>query len=73
MSIKHIGIVKNGVEMPPNEETRKWIGGEEIYLLSEKDGVIELKISVLIDKEFTKSFNEVFPKALEVVKDIAES
>ncbi|HMQ67827.1 MAG TPA: SRPBCC domain-containing protein [Ignavibacteria bacterium] len=73
MSIKHIGMVKNGIEMPPDEESKKWSGSEEIYKLAEKDGVTELNVDVDVDSEFAGFFDKTFPKALDKIKELSES
>lgn len=72
MSIKHIGIVKKGIEMPPDEESQKWAGSEEIYTLTEKDGKTELKVNVDVDEGYLEFFDNAFPKALAIVKELSE-
>ncbi|HLF52706.1 SRPBCC domain-containing protein [Flavobacterium sp.] len=73
MSFKHLGEVKDGQELPINEETKKWTGAMENYLLEEKEGTTSLKVEMDAADEFTDFFNEKFPKALENVKMLAES
>lgn len=73
MSFRHIGEVKDGVEQPLNEKTKAWSGGTENYTLKESDGKTELLIELDIVDEFMEYFKATFPKALEKIKEIAES
>lgn len=69
MIFKHLGELKNGVEEPNND----WENALESYFLSEKEGVTELKVELNSVGEFEQYFNDTFPKALQVVKNIAEN
>jgi len=72
MSFKHLGVVKKGKEEPVDEETKKWSGAEENYLLQENDGETELKVDMDTTDDFLQYFNDTFPKALEKVKTLSE-
>lgn len=48
-------------------------GFYEKYLLSEKDGITTLTISVDVDAEYEDHMNEGFTKGLEEVKRMAEN
>jgi len=67
MIFKHMGEVKDGIET-----TSDWAGSKESYLLSETNGVTELNVELDSTDEFQDYFNETFPKALELVKQISE-
>ncbi len=73
MSIKHLGIVKNGVEdLSPNV----WTGAMENYTLKEINGTTELLVhmdSAKISKQMLDYFNSVWPEALDCLKQLAES
>lgn len=73
MSFKHLGEVKDGQEVPLNEETKKWTGAMENYLLEENEGTTSLKVQMDAAEEYNDYFKEKFPKALENVKQLAES
>jgi uncharacterized protein YndB with AHSA1/START domain len=73
MSFKHLGTVMGGVEQPEIEGTKQWSGAMENYFLKEKDGVTELNLTMDITDEHEQYFRDTFPKALEIVKKIAES
>lgn len=72
ISFKHLGIVKNNVEQPADEETKKWSGATETYSLKETKGTTTLLVEMDSNDEFKDYFNKTFPKALESVKIIAE-
>ena len=67
MIFEHRGELKNG-----QEESKEWAGATEQYYLSEKDGTTELMVKMDVNDEFRSYFEETFPKALAVVKEIAE-
>lgn len=72
MSFKHLGVIKDGIEQPQDEETKKWSGSMENYTLKEKSGTTELSVELDIVETHKDYFNDVFPKALQLVKKIAE-
>ena len=69
MTFKHLGEVKKGVEEP-----KEWGDAEESYHLNEKNGVTELEVKLKMEtsSEFEQYFNDTFPKALGIVKQISE-
>lgn len=73
MSIKHLGEIKDGKEMPPDEKTQQWSGAHENYRLTEKNGITELQVELDAVPEFAGFFNEAFPKAFKIVKKLAEA
>ena len=68
MTFKHMGEIKDGVETISD-----WAGSKEDYMLSEDKGVTELNVTLDSTDEFKKYFEEVFPKALDLVKQISEN
>ena len=46
MIFEHIGNIENLIEIPLNDETKKWSGCEERYTLTEENGITTLTISV---------------------------
>ena len=68
MSFKHLGELKNGIETAV-----EWAGAMENYFLNESGGVTELKMEMDMKEEFEKYFSEIFPKAIEIVKEISEA
>ena len=72
MSIEHLGIVKDGVEDTESEEAKKWAPAYENYTFSEKDGGTILSVDMDIDEKHKSMFEEMWPKALEKLKELAE-
>jgi uncharacterized protein YndB with AHSA1/START domain len=73
MQFRHQGEIRNGQELPPNDASSNWYGAMEIYNLADKGGETELTVEVDITEEHQEYFNQVFPKALDKVKELAES
>jgi uncharacterized protein YndB with AHSA1/START domain len=73
MSIKHLGEVRNGVEDVESEAVKKWAGALENYTLKTVDRKTELTIDMDIDESHKEMFAEMWPKALQKVKELAES
>jgi len=73
ISIQHLGMVTNGVEDFDSPETKKWSGALENYTVVETDGITELRIELDTVTEYESYFQETWPKALQIVKELAES
>ena len=72
MSIKHLGIVKDGVEDTDSEEVKKWVGAMENYTLRDLNGKTELIIDMDITEDHKDYFQTTWPKALQKVKEMSE-
>lgn len=75
MSIRHLGIVKNGVEDTESEEAKQWANASENYRLQETDGKTKVDITLSgaqIPKEFEDFFVNAWPEALEKLKELSE-
>lgn len=69
MVFKHQGEIKNGVD-----EKKDWGEVRESYKLEESNGVTELNVELdSMGGEFEGYFKETFPKALAILKRIAEA
>lgn len=76
MSIRHLGIVKNGVEDYDSEESKKWGNSFENYTLKFVNGGTELVVDMSSDsipEEYKDYFAQTWPKALNKLKELAES
>jgi hypothetical protein len=73
MSIKHLGIVKNGVEDMDSEQTKQWAGARENYTLNEAGGITTLTVEMDITDEYKDYFMNTWPKALAQVKLLSEN
>lgn len=54
------------------ERENEWTGGEESYVLAEKDGLTTLTVAFDVPPELEEEFRANYPKALERVKELAE-
>ncbi|WP_069659037.1 ATPase [Arcticibacter eurypsychrophilus] len=73
MSIKHLGSVKNGVEDLNNPDNETWVGALENYTLNTENERTELLIDMDITDDFKEYMQLTWPKALDKVKELAES
>jgi len=72
MSIKHTGLIKDGIEDVDSEESREWIGTFENYTLKTVNGKTELIVDMDIADEYKEYFQTTWPKALHNIKELAE-
>lgn len=73
MSFKHMGEVKNNEEQPIDEKTRNWSGAMENYTLTENEGITTVSVAIDVTAEYEAYFTATFPKALDLVKVLAET
>jgi uncharacterized protein YndB with AHSA1/START domain len=73
MSFEHLGEVKDGVEDRDSEKVKEWAGATENYTLKETGGVTTLDIDMDMADEYKDMFTQMWPKALEKVKALAEN
>jgi DNA repair exonuclease SbcCD nuclease subunit len=67
VSIEHIGEVENG-----KEKVTEWSGALENYTFKEIEGKTKILVDVDINEEFKELFQDMWPKALQKLKEIAE-
>ena len=72
ISIKHLCIIKDGVEDTESPESKSWAAAFENYTFQERDGATELKVDADVPPEFKDYMNSAWPKALARVKGICE-
>lgn len=72
MSIEHLGEIYDGKEDTESERVKSWAGAQENYTLRAVNGETELLVDMDMTPEFEKMFTDIWPKALEKVKEIAE-
>lgn len=69
VSIKHLGMIENGVENP-------WESGAEVYenyTFTDKDGGTEVVVDLInVPEEYKSYFEETWPQALDKLKEIVE-
>ena len=72
LSIEHIGIVQDGKEDTSSKEAKEWAGTLENYTFKEIDGTTEVLVDIDIEDEYKEMFQEMWPKALQKLKELAE-
>lgn len=72
MSFRHLGMVKDGKELPNDDESKAWSGSMENYTLKEINGITTLIVNLDTVESHSDYFNQAFPQALQKVKEIAE-
>ncbi len=70
ISIKHLGELSNGEKTPwPIVEGQE---GYENYTFKDIDGGTEVVVELMVPAEWKDMFNDMWPKALAVLKEVAE-
>jgi uncharacterized protein YndB with AHSA1/START domain len=72
VSIEHVGIVKDGVVDTTSDEAKKWAPSFENYTFKEADGGTELSVSIDVMPEYKSMFEQMWPEALKLLKELAE-
>ena len=72
VSIRHYGILNGDTEITSGEEVEKWGGGFENYAFSEQNGQTTLTVDVDVTEEYIDFFRDVYPRALQVLKEQVE-
>ncbi len=67
MRFMHIGEIKNGLESEGD-----WKGAMESYYLTDRNEGTEVRVEIDVVGEHIDYFSEAFPKALQLLKQIAE-
>ena len=72
VSIHHLGIVSDGVEDTHSDKASEWVGYEN-YTFQDQDGTTTVLVDVDTADEFVEMMNDLWPKALGRLKELAES
>lgn len=73
ISIKHLGVIMNGVEDTSREIVKDWGDALENYTFEETNGVTKLAIDICSDDNLVEDFQEMWPKAVNKLKELAEA
>lgn len=71
VSLRHIGVLKDGKEITSGPEVEGWAGCMEEYRFTEQDGVTTVSVDVDVNEPYLDYFNETYPKALDRLRDMA--
>jgi hypothetical protein len=72
MGFEHLGMIIGGVEDTTSDKVKGWAGARENYTLSEKNGQTNVHIDIDITEEYKEMFSQMWPKALQSLKQLAE-
>ena len=72
ISIEHLGFIHDGQEDTTSDEVKKWLPAFENYSFNERNGVTEVVVDVDTDDDHQAMFEEMWPKALQDLKELAE-
>ena len=72
VSIKHLGIIKEGVDDLESPDSKTWANVFENYTFTERDGATEVKVEMDVPPEYEEFMNRTWPKALARLKEICE-
>ena len=67
-----MGVVNHGVEDTTSDAVKPWAGSKENYTFRDSDGGTEVLVDMDSDENYSKMFNEMWPKALNKLKEISE-
>ncbi len=73
MAFRHIGMLRDGVELPIDDETRAWTGAMETYRLHEKGNKTLVEVEIDMTEDHADHFDKSFPKGLERLKELSEN
>jgi uncharacterized protein YndB with AHSA1/START domain len=72
ISIRHLGMIQNGVEDTESEEVRAWAPVYESYTFSDSGSATELKVDMDVAPDWEGYMLETWPKALARLKALCE-
>lgn len=72
VSVEHLGFVKDGVEDLDSEEVKAMAGAHENYTFRETEGITEVSVDTDTNDEYKAMFEDIWPKALLKLKELAE-
>lgn len=72
VSIEHLGLIENSMEIYSGENVEKWAGALENYTFIENNGSTLLEVDMDIDNDYRSYFDTKWPEALAKLKEICE-
>lgn len=72
ISIQHYGVLDGDTEITEGPMVETWQGALENYTFSESNGVTTIMVAVDTHDDYVDYFNETWPVALEILKDLCE-
>lgn len=72
ISIRHLGFIQDGKEDTTSEAARKWTPAFENYTFTEMGTGTKFEVDVDVEDSYSDMFREMWPKALEKLRQVAE-
>lgn len=72
LSIRHLGYIIGGKEDTESEAVKKWAPAYENYTLTPTDGGTKFAVDMDAEEQYLDMFNDMWPKALVKLKEVAE-
>jgi uncharacterized protein YndB with AHSA1/START domain len=72
ISIRHLGVIQNGVEDKESEEVKKWTPSYENYTFIETGDKTRFVVDMDVEDSYAEMFSDMWPKALKKLKEISE-
>lgn len=72
ISIRHLGVILGGKEDSTSEAAKKWVPAYENYTLTQQGENTKFEVEVDTDETFYEMFKDIWPKALEKLKQVTE-
>ena len=72
ISIQHLGMIENGVIDTESDAVKAWTPAFENYTLTEVDGGTKVVVDIDVHETYAEMFDDKWPQALQLVKEIAE-
>jgi len=72
ISIEHLGVVENGIEDTSSDAVKVWAGLLENYTFKSVGNKTELIVDLDSNDEYKEMFQNIWPKALQKLRALAE-
>jgi len=72
VELEHVGVVEAGREDTTSDGAREWAGAHESYTFTDSGEKTELVVKVDTTDEYVEMFGDVWPRALDRLKVLAE-
>lgn len=73
LSIRHVGLLKEGVEVTETAEAAAWVPAFENYTLSPAGPSTDLTVDLDVPEDFVEFMADAWPRALAKVKALCEA
>jgi hypothetical protein len=72
ISIRHLGYILDDKEDTTSDMVKKWAPAYENYSLIKENGFTKFQVDTDTEDDFVEMFSELWPKALKLLKKVAE-